>query len=447
MQLVYFLFLPSALISNQLLHFAADGATPSLVESGAIDWHACLNMWLVVGCFALAARWLEKAQRQCFDGSMANKALSDQAQTVWMLRNRESLLLWLWCLLQPICLVASGWTQWTSRMNTAIGSQSMSIALSLTPCIVLLLLIELIRVSRMNRFGQIATSIYTMMVSYRVEVTRTILNTWFIPVVLPIAIAALVDLATKVQIVGPNPGLFGTIACTLSTSAIVTLLLPYLFTKLIGAGPVDETVLNAVESTWRIGSSRVPRILLWPTGCRVANAAVVGLFGFGRKLLLTDALIQKLNERELAMVVLHELSHCVRFHAWIRMAPTLVIVVLLLGSMTFITGVWLSVSCVLLFLLFLASLIAVCWWTEFDADRVAILMAAHSSGKSARESHIRVHATELCEALRKIYGEKNLRRRSWMHPSCRQRLKAIQSLVMRSASRNGDSFEPLRCDC
>jgi Zn-dependent protease with chaperone function len=329
-------------------------------------------------------------------------------------------------------------------MTAAPALQAVSIALSLMPCMVLLLLVELIRVSRMNRCGQTASSMFATLAYGRTEMTRTILNTWFVPIAFPIAIAGIADLAATLHVVGPNQGLFGTIACTISISAFVTLLLPHLFVKLIGAGPVDETVFTAVESTWRLGSPRVPRILLWPTGCRMANAAVVGLFGFGRKLLLTDALIQRLSERELAMVVLHELAHCTRFHAWVRMMPTLVIVLLLLGSMAFLTGFWLSATCALLFLLFVASLIAVCWWTEFDADRVAIETAVRSSGALDRETQLRRHASDLCEALRKIYGEKNMQRRSWMHPSGTQRLEAIQGFAAQSASGNCNSFEPMR---
>ncbi len=434
MQLVYFLILPSALLSNNLLPFVADGGSSSLYETGAIDWNAWINMWLVVGCFALAARWLERAQRQWFDGCRVSNERGGWMQAVWMPGNPTCLLLWLWCLLQPILLVASGWTQWTCRMAGVPGSQAMSIALSLLPSIVFLMLVELIHVSRMHRIQDPSASWISKLAFGRVAMTRAILATWFIPLALPIAIATIVDVAAKLHLAGPNQGLFGTIAITLLTSVLVTLVMPHVFVKLIGAGPVDETVLSQVESTWRLGSPNVPRTLLWPTGCRMANAAVIGLFGIGRKLLLTDALIQKLNDRELAMVVLHEMSHCIRMHAWIRMIPTGIIVVLLLGALTQWTGIWLSAFCVLLFIAFIASLIAVCWWTEFDADRVAIQTILRHTEGADRDCVFRTHAMALCEALRKIYGEKNMGRRSWMHPSCNQRIKAIQAFVVHSAS-------------
>ena len=398
MQLVYFLFLPSALLSTHLLSFAAFERTSSGHVTLAVDWHVLLNMWLVVACFGL-------------------------------LRNRESLLLWLWCLLQPICLVASGWTQWTLSFTTVSHSEAYGIAIFLAPSVALLLLIEIIRCSRMSRTWRIGSSWIQNLAYWRKEMITTIANTWLFPLLLPLGIAGLADLGTLTNIAGPSQGLFGAIVWTIITSAVVTILIPHLFTRLIGAGPIDESIAVAVERTWRIGSARVPRILQWPTGCRMANAAVIGLFCYGRKLLLTDALLQRLSDRELSMVVLHELAHCIRFHAWIRMLPTFVAVAMLLGAMTFLSGAWLTLSCVAILGLFVASLIAICWWSEFDADRVAVDLAVRSGNGAGREMQLSVHVWELCEALRKIYGSKNRERSSWMHPSCVQRIAAIRRLV------------------
>ena len=258
---------------------------------------------------------------------------------------------------------------------------------------------------------------------------RSIANTWLLPLSLPILIAGLVDVGTFSNILGAGRGVWGAIVFTLATSVIVTLLLPHLFTAIIGAGTVDPTIASVVDRTWRIGSNRVPSVLHWPTGCRMANAAVVGLFGFGRKLLLTDALLQRLSDRELSMVVLHELAHCVRFHAWIRMLPTLAATAFLLIAMTFLSGIWLTVSCVLILALFVASLVSVCWWTEFDADRIAIEMAIRSEHGQLVGGDRSVFAKELSDALIKIYGLRNLGRSSWMHPSCSKRLAAIRLLA------------------
>jgi Zn-dependent protease with chaperone function len=253
---------------------------------------------------------------------------------------------------------------------------------------------------------------------------------------LPIAIAGLVDLGSVTHLTGPGQGLFGTVLFTLATSSIVTLLIPHVFTRLIGAGSIDQEIATIVEQSWRLGSNRVPTILHWPTGCRMANAAVVGLLSYGRKLLLTDALLQRLDDRELSMVVLHEMAHCVRWHAWIRMLPTLVAVALLLSAMTFLSGLWLSLTCFLLLCLFVVSLVSICWWTEFDADRMALEYAIRSHETADRKSGLIDHGQALCDALSKIYGSRNRKRASWMHPSCEQRIAAIDRLI------NGSQSQP-----
>ena len=422
MQFVYFLLLPSALLSNFLQSSATNVNDVGQQATQAVDWRVLLNIWMVIGCFGLSARWLEKAQRQCFDAIVTRNNCENWVASEWVFRNRDSLLIWLWCLLQPICLVASGWTRWTQHFMFAPSSQAMDIAVMLVPSALLLLLIELIRSSR-----RVSNLIYD-----RKEIARTIASTWLFPIAIPICIAVLVDLSYLTNIFGPDRGLFGAIVSTITISAMITVLTPHLFTRLIGAEPIDDSVALTIERTWRLGSESVPRILLWPTGCRMANAAVVGLFRFGRKLLLTDALLQKLNDQELSMVVLHELAHCVRYHAWLRMLPTLAAVALLLGAMTFFSGICLSMICVAILGFFIASLISICWWTEFDADRVAIELAIRSEDGLRRDNRVSVHVQELCDALNKIYGSKNRRQSSWMHPSCSRRIAAIRLFSDRS---------------
>jgi Zn-dependent protease with chaperone function len=162
------------------------------------------------------------------------------------------------------------------------------------------------------------------------------------------------------------------------------------------------------------------------------------MIGYGRKLLLTDALLQILTDRELEMVVLHELAHCIRHHAWIRLLPTLGTIGLLLIAMQFASGALLSLICVVLFGVFLVGLVGVCWWTEFDADRIAVKLgntrdkAIYGQNTILNSEGIGRSADDLILALRKIYGERNLRRSSWMHPSCERRMTAIRLRAGRS---------------
>jgi Zn-dependent protease with chaperone function len=428
MRFVYFLMLPSALLSSHFVSYAGTEWTSDAYSSLSVSGQTLLNMWFVVGCFALASRWLEKAQQHL---SFASVQTAEQGwiSSAYLLRNRESLLLWIWCVLQPICLVCSGWTLWTQSILSQTNSQSLHFLLLLVPSILLLILVEAIRCSAFYRKRLTASNGLLKAAVYRREMTRVIVNTWLFPLCLPVAIAGLVDLGSLTNLTDTGHGLYGAVLFTLTTSSLVTLLIPHIFTRLIGAGSIDREIARMVEQSWRLGSNRVPTILHWPTGCRMANAAVVGLLSFGRKLLLTDALLQRLNDRELSMVVLHELAHCVRWHAWIRMVPTLVAVALLLSAMTLMSGVWLSLTCLLILCLFVVSLVSVCWWTEFDADRMALEYAIREYEKADRKIRLIEHGQNLCDALSKIYGSGNRKRASWMHPSCEQRIVAIRRLA------------------
>ena len=435
MQLVYFLLLPSALLSSHLVVFSGTDWKLTAHSNLGLAAQAMLSIWFIIGCFALASRWLERAQRHISFAPADFEDLSWLSPLRW-LRNRESLLLWFWCVLQPICLVCAGWAQWTESLSEVSNSQAFHLVLMLTPSVLLMFLVEAIRCSVHYRKRLCTSSIWLKAGIYKREMTRSIVNTWLFPMCLPIAVAGLVDIGGLTNLVGPGQGLIGAVVCTLVTSSIVTLLIPHGFTWLVGAGSVDPEVEKIVAQTWRLGCKSIPKILHWPTGCRMANAAVVGLLSYGRKLLLTDALLQRLSDRELSMVVLHEVAHCARWHAWIRMVPTLIAVALLLVAMTFLSGIWLSITCVLLFGLFVASLVSVCWWTEFDADRTAVKLSVQSHEMMDRDDILREHGQCLCDALSKIYGSRNHKRASWMHPSCEQRITAIRSLLSDSVGKS-----------
>lgn len=81
---------------------------------------------------------------------------------------------------------------------------------------------------------------------------------------------------------------------------------------------------------------------------------------------------------------------------------------------------------VVLFAAFLVSLVAECWWTEFDADRIAIQLETKRDFSIEVEVPARTSEDEMIGALRTIYGEANLKRSSWMNPSCEQQITAIR---------------------
>jgi len=106
---------------------------------------------------------------------------------------------------------------------------------------------------------------------------------------------------------------------------------------------------------------------------------------------------------------------------------------LLLSAMNWLSGVWLSLTCIVLLGLFLVSLVSVCWWTEVDADRTALEIAVRSHEDLDRKRLLSEHGQYLCDALSKIYQSRNCKRASWMHPSCEHRIAAIRSVARRAS--------------
>ena len=87
-------------------------------------------------------------------------------------------------------------------------------------------------------------------------------------------------------------------------------------TSPLPAGPLRDEL----EAVCRLQRCPVREILVWNTDSCMANAAVVGLSRQLRYVLLTDALLARLNASEIAAVVRHELAHLRHWHLPLRLA-------------------------------------------------------------------------------------------------------------------------------
>jgi STE24 endopeptidase len=85
------------------------------------------------------------------------------------------------------------------------------------------------------------------------------------------------------------------------------------------AGPLRELL----ESVCCERRCRVREILIWHTDFTMGNAAVAGLSRGLRYILLTDVVISRLMDAEIAAVVRHELAHLRRWHLPLRTAMLL----------------------------------------------------------------------------------------------------------------------------
>ncbi len=142
------------------------------------------------------------------------------------------------------------------------------------------------------------------------------------------------------------------------------------------------------------------------------------------------------------MIVLHEVAHCRRWHVGWRVLPLLAMMLpalLVIGSESvFMDRDWsvgpspfwqfsaimagMGVSCYLL------SLIAK--WTELDADRLAVWLAAqpdHGTKKPEQWSVMtqQTAARALIHALEKLTPAAHATRETWLHPSLARRRAAL----------------------
>lgn len=436
MHMVYFLLLPMAMMSgaivgssvmeNTAIELGLDGSIP-----GSQLRSVLLSTWLFVGVFALMARWLAWAQQKIVESySVSEAPATPSSQRVpWLFRNRDSLVIWLWCLCQPVGLAATGWAGLVQAKTSGVAWHVEAIVLWLLPSFVLLFVLDGIRYSqyqrRLSRQGKRAESALRVM-------WRLAIHSWMLPIVVPVLIALLLDsVRFGALTIGDGLGMsvnnagFGESVCVVIVAGLFSsIVLPELFVRCLDVSPVDSLLESEIRSIWGLRRWRMPKVLLWTTKGTAANAAMVGLLGPWKKLLLTDALLQRLTRNELHLVVMHELAHCSQWHAWIRLLPTVFAVgAAVLCSVT-LSGWLLIFACSIVLVLFFLTLIATCWWTEFDADRRAVDLAIRYREVSDWGVHPGEH---MIAALRKIHGASHQRQWNWLHPSCEHRCRAIEA--------------------
>ncbi|MEQ9617324.1 MAG: M48 family metallopeptidase [Phycisphaerales bacterium] len=113
---------------------------------------------------------------------------------------------------------------------------------------------------------------------------------------------------------------------------VVLLCMPFVLrrvwrTRPLGDGPLRERL----SSMCGRAGVRCRDLLVWVTHGMMINGAVVGLLGRARYILLTDGLLEEMEEREVEAVMAHEIAHVVYKHiAWLMAA--LIITVVLAGA-------------------------------------------------------------------------------------------------------------------
>jgi Zn-dependent protease with chaperone function len=220
-------------------------------------------------------------------------------------------------------------------------------------------------------------------------------------------------------------------------------------TQRVADSPLKQRLLDACH---RIGCP-VRDIVVWRTGGTVANAAVAGLLPRWRTIFLSDALLERLSDDEIDVVVRHEAAHLAQRHLWQRLALLLAPVALyaivgahwpgaLAALQERLAAVGIAPAMQVSLLLPAAALayaLLVLGWLarlhEHDADLAACCAAAESEPQrsSAGETAIDSRAVEhLRSALCKLVGEsREYDRRRWFHPSVIERVEFLLAICRR----------------
>lgn len=261
-----------------------------------------------------------------------------------------------------------------------------------------------------------------------------------LPLLLIIGSAELIELIGRSVLDGGAPAWIEQ-AATLAAAGLVFITSPLLARLVLHVRslPAGETrdELMGVCARHRV---RVRDILVWDTGGAMINAAVMGLLGRLRYVLMTDALLDAMSRSQLTAVMAHEVAHVRRHHIpWLIVAllatlsAAFLIVQLpfelaaLVGWLPDDNASWTAVPVWLDVLLLAAQVglaLAVFGWISRRFERQADTFAVqHLSGLGAEAAAPDVVTVDAVDAMRDALGRIaqlntiDPRRSSWRHGS------------------------------
>jgi Zn-dependent protease with chaperone function len=333
---------------------------------------------------------------------------------------------YVWCYASPLALVLTGWIKWTCSLEQAGWPQSLTLLLCFAPSFVFLVVTEMIasQVDRVGRAQYSSTFMQTWLTRIRLGEVAGVLTC-----LLPVVLLSLVSDVS--QLVSATWGVQESVVrtfCTILIAGGFILLFPLILTNWSGGKPIQDALGNRVAQLVHKSGVIGIRSVMIHSNHRWAGAAVVGWVRGFRRLWLGDGLVGVLTDKEVDMVVLHEMAHIVRFHFFWRLMP--VVWAMAAGTGVWLAGEYFGLSETIVVKLFagllsswlmLAGLGSFARRCELDADSTACSLALVATDWAASQSP----AAVLSSALSKLIGGSASADVTWLHPSLDQRLESL----------------------
>ena len=358
-------------------------------------------------------------------------------------------LAWLGCL--PLALLATGWLSALNGFEEKGMPQALTLALAFLPSLLFVMLVEL-TATQLDAYidDQWPTEDEYVPSWGKLYVTRLRLGdfssilTCLSPVLL---IAAARDVAINLGLEFDDRIL--TIGASCIGMGVFLIGFPLFLSYWSGARPIaDHGLRSRIESYLRSTRVRGVKIRLLGSENRWSGAAILGWFPGARCLWLGDALLERLDERQVDMVLFHELAHVRRYHFLWRLAPVLVIALIstcawfaldesleLLNEDSTINQLAETSTKALTLIITSVSLLyglgAAAKRCELDADTTASKLAAKHATWAQNDESLAGHV--LVTALTELSQGADPLKATWLHPSLDARIANLSSMGNKDA--------------
>ncbi|QDV64232.1 M48 family metalloprotease [Crateriforma conspicua] len=260
-------------------------------------------------------------------------------------------------------------------------------------------------------------------VRYVGQLTRTGLAWLVLPVV------ALMGLCDLVSWVSADPAVNQWLM-PLAVVLVVVTALPLFIRRGLKTEPMDPARQKWVAQILRAVHLQRLAVRRWDTGGTAFNAMVAGMFDPLRTMLVSDRLLDRLPDDQIAMVVLHEAAHVRRRHVPLRMLSVLpawgagMLVTRIAGQSDY--AVTLGTAAGILFTVLILRIVS--YRTERDADLYACRLAAQIGDQvPGMPSTVEQAGASLSAALTRITADHpSMRRATWLHPGLEERLDSLR---------------------